>query len=73
MKRYWLFAGDNYYPSGGMTDYVDQFDTINEATNAHVRSNDPSGEWADVLDIESMDIVRHFYSRSRDDEGQWKD
>lgn len=31
MKRYWLFAYNNYYPYGGMRDFAGDFDTIEEA------------------------------------------
>jgi len=32
-KRYLVFAFDCYYPSGGMCDMRDSFDTIPEAIN----------------------------------------
>lgn len=28
MKRFLLFSGVNYYPSGGMSDFDDSFDTL---------------------------------------------
>lgn len=31
MKHYLLFAGSNYYPSGGMQDYKGDFDSVEEA------------------------------------------
>lgn len=31
IKRYILFSGDNYYPSGGWDDYDVSFDTIDQA------------------------------------------
>lgn len=31
MKRFMLFAGDKYYPTGGMMDFVGYFDTQDEA------------------------------------------
>lgn len=31
MKRYLLFAGDHYYPSGGIEDYMGDYDTVEEA------------------------------------------
>lgn len=33
MKRYLCFAGEDYYPSGGWDDYVDSFDTLEEAVS----------------------------------------
>lgn len=52
MKNYLSFYWDNYYPEGGMNDFIDSFDTINEAIISieHVRKkkcesihNSPSG------------------------------
>jgi hypothetical protein len=31
MKRYLLFTFGNYYPCGGFEDYIDSFNTIEEA------------------------------------------
>lgn len=31
MKRYLLFAGSSYYPRGGWLDFIDSFDTPEEA------------------------------------------
>ncbi len=30
MKRFLIFAGNDHYPSGGMGDFIDDFDTIDE-------------------------------------------
>ena len=34
MKRYLLFAGDQYYPSGGWNDFKNSFHSLKEATEA---------------------------------------
>ena len=34
MKRYLAFFGANYYPSGGMDDFLNDFDTVEECKNA---------------------------------------
>lgn len=31
MKKFWLFAYDNYYPRGGMNDFHKDFDSLEEA------------------------------------------
>ena len=31
MKRYFLFSYDNYYPSGGMNDFINHFEKFEEA------------------------------------------
>lgn len=33
MKKYLLFTFKNYYPCGGFEDYIDIFDTIDDAYN----------------------------------------
>lgn len=45
MKRFLLFAGDNYYPCGGTYDLIGDFDTQEEAEAA-------TGvcDWAHILD-----------------------
>lgn len=34
MKRYLAFFGSDYYPSGGMNDFINDFDTIEECKKA---------------------------------------
>lgn len=34
MKRYLVFFGTHYYPSGGMDDFLNDFDSIKECKNA---------------------------------------
>jgi hypothetical protein len=52
MKRYYAFYGDCYYPSGGMDDFVGDYDTIEEAIQAieeaqkNNREDDVKWEWA---------------------------
>lgn len=60
MKRYMLFAGDNYYPLGGMEDFVDSFDTIEETFN-HPRSSNERG-WFHIYDLELQEIVKDNYT-----------
>ena len=33
MKTYLLFAGNHYYPGGGLSDYRGDFDSINDAAD----------------------------------------
>ena len=52
MKQYFAFYGDYYYPSGGMDDFVGDYDTKEEAIEAiektHLknRPDDKVWEWA---------------------------
>ena len=34
MKRYWLFEQEQYYPNGGMLDFIGDFDTLEELEKA---------------------------------------
>jgi len=47
MKRYGLFAGEKYYPSGGWYDLLGTFDTIPEALSAPRKFVD----WWHVIDF----------------------
>ena len=50
-KRFMLFAGRNYYPSGGMDDYVRSFDTVEQAI-----SNIGFNDWMHVLDSKTGEV-----------------
>jgi hypothetical protein len=45
MKRFLLFAGDNYYPEGGWDDFINSFDTLEE-----VELNLGVCDWFHVVD-----------------------
>jgi hypothetical protein len=64
---YYLFAGDDYYPSGGALDFIDKFATIHEAKLAHVGTLSAYGHWAHIAN-EDMRIVSEWM---RGDE--WRD
>lgn len=53
MKQYALFAGDNYYPMGGMGDFVGSFNTIEEALIAI-----DGKDWWHVIDTDTWNAVR---------------
>lgn len=56
MKRYLLFAYDQYYPRGGWGDFKDSFDSLEEAF-AYGLHKYPDGEkrydWCHVVDTET--------------------
>jgi hypothetical protein len=58
VKRYLLFAGDNYYPSGGWHDSVKGYDDIDSARKA---GRETAGEWWHVVDLELGAIVAGDY------------
>ncbi len=58
MRRFWLLAGDNYYPARGAWDFRASFETLKEAQTEGERLLGKSpghGEedWVQVLDIET--------------------
>ncbi len=55
MKRFLAFQYDRHYPAGGLSDFVGDFDSLDEALAAceKVSRNEPTGEFADILDYET--------------------
>jgi hypothetical protein len=54
---YALFAGENYYPAGGIDDFIGLFDTIDAAKNQFIMGYDLFGEgelvqadWGQIVD-----------------------
>lgn len=46
-KPYWVFAGQSYCPSGGLRDYIDQYETCEDALEAI--ANHPSCDWWQIV------------------------
>ncbi len=70
MKRYLLFSGDLYYPSGGADDFVGDFDTLQEVED-HMflhhtkdRAKDfihpTDWAWLNVLDIVTGTVLTRY-------------
>lgn len=51
-KLYAVFAGDDYYPFGGMGDFQGRYDTVNEAIRVGLKH-----DWYEVMDIRSFQVV----------------
>lgn len=56
MKRFLLFAGSDYYPSGGWKDFQKDFDTLEEANN-YIGQN-YNADWFHLIDSKHMEVVR---------------
>lgn len=52
-KRYLLFAGEYYYPSGGFHDYKGSFETINDARSNVMLHHD----WYHIVDLDTLKII----------------
>lgn len=62
MRKFLLFAGDHYYPSGGVGDLVGAFPDFNSAVAAYwwgcsYGPDVSRREWGHVLDVLTLDVV----------------
>lgn len=65
MKRYLAFFGDNYYPYGGMEDFLSDHDNQDNAKHAILDKFNEDGEyiedshlkWGHVYDTVNKEIV----------------
>lgn len=59
MNRFLLFVGDCYYPSGGWSDFVGSFPSLDAARSAAVEPECDcvSGWWFNIADLETGKIV----------------
>ncbi|GJL93068.1 hypothetical protein [Hyphococcus sp.] len=54
MKRYALFAYDAFYPAGGWGDFVNAFDTAEEAFKAATKTK---REYSEVIDLHTGEEI----------------
>ncbi len=62
MNRFFLFAGCDYYPQGGMNDFIGSFASMEAAREAAMNCLEPGNdqcEWWHILDIETHMITHH--------------
>ncbi len=50
MKKYWVFGFDQYYPSGGMGDFIDSFEVESDAEKCK-NDNKNKYDYVEVVDI----------------------
>jgi len=62
IKRFLLFAGNDYYPEGGANDFKGSYDSIEDAVKAHnPKEFEYDGGWANIFDLENEKIVKQFH------------
>lgn len=76
MKRYALFAGDTYYPSGGMNDFIKFSDDIEELKKFADDPEDegsawPRFDWAHIVDMNTWEIVHQRDGYAPLDQIEW--
>lgn len=58
MKKYFVFAGDTFYPGGGMCDFRGTFDSYEDAMKRITHEDDhPAFDWAQIVTIENGVVV----------------
>ncbi len=66
MKAYLLFAGESYYPSGGIHDYLGSFDSEDKAlATAELCDYD----WWHIVSRESQKILKEWWEGRAEGEG----
>jgi hypothetical protein len=58
MKRYLLFGGERYYPSGGWEDFREDFDRRTDANNAALKLH---SDWWQIVDTKTKKIIKEYY------------
>jgi len=51
---FFLFAGEHYYPSGGMHDFIDQFDNIDDAIGV---GRSGKYDWYNIASLQDGKLV----------------
>lgn len=63
MKRFLIFSGLNYYPSGGWGDFRSSHDTLKEAQKVMKEKNSAYyQDWGQIVDVQTGEIVDQWGS-----------
>ena len=54
MKRYFLFIGDEYYPAGGMEEFIKDYNTFTD-TQIALEQKCRDGQWYEIYDTEKRE------------------
>jgi hypothetical protein len=60
MKKFLLFGGYTYYPNGGWGDFINSFDTLEEAKEVIIKpaeSFETKEDWYHVVDSNNGQII----------------
>ncbi len=83
MKRYWLFEAQQYYPSGGMLDWIGDYDSVEEAEEARtvkfnpdVPYRDIEAEWKSIITDtpkeQQAQVTRHYRNMQVAQAQEWQ-
>lgn len=56
LKKYLLFAFDNFYPSGGWSDFQGDFETLEEALKMGKEAGRAFDRW-EIVDSETRKVI----------------
>ncbi len=56
-KRFWLFTYCTYYPSGGLNDFYDGFDSAEQAYEELKTENAQIADWFQLVDMETREEI----------------
>jgi len=60
MKRYWVFAGSNYYPPKGMVGFRGSFNHLDDAQLLLKSCKENDHDWGHIFDAEESLIVEAY-------------
>lgn len=60
MKRFVLFAGQNYYAGGGALDFKGEFNELDAALEVAATLVPYDEEWFHIVDTDSWKVVAYF-------------
>jgi hypothetical protein len=66
MNRYFLFAGENHYPCGGMEDFIGHYTTMVEALQ-----NIGDHQWFNVLDTKTGEVSYDYKIGRKTNLSEW--
>ena len=55
--KYLLFAGEDFYPEGGFDDFINTFDSIEDAKEFVDANRGEDYKWAHIVDSKSFKIL----------------
>jgi hypothetical protein len=68
MKKYSVFAGDQFYPSGGFADFVATTDDWDTAVNLVVSAMKNGSDWFQIVDNTRLVVISDEFTGIRNPE-----
>ncbi len=62
IKQFAIFAGEDFYPLGGWSDYIKSFDTLEDAKE-YILAGNVMRDWIQIVDLKTGDIFSGKYNK----------